>query len=37
MKHNDCWTLYSFVDSDWGGDKDNRRSVTGWDFLLEDA
>ena len=28
------WLLELWVDSDWAGDKDSRKSVTGWEFYL---
>jgi hypothetical protein len=30
-------SLYGYSDSDWGNDVNDRRSVTGWVFLLHDA
>ena len=29
--------LYGYSDSDWGNDENDRRSVTGWVFLLHDG
>jgi hypothetical protein len=29
--------LYGYTDSDWGNDANDRRSVTGWVFLLHDG
>ena len=32
----EMWELIAFSDSDWAGDKDNRKSVSGWIiYLLE--
>ena len=34
LKKELTWTLQCYSDSYWGGDKINRRSVTGWVILL---
>ena len=30
----EMWELIAFSDSDWAGDKDNRKSVSGWIIYL---
>ena len=34
FKDNNVWTMAVFSDSDWAGDKDTRRSVTGYIIFL---
>ena len=34
VKANDTWSLTCYCDSDWGGDLDSRRSVTGWEIFI---
>lgn len=37
VDENSIWELKSFVDSDWAGDKETRRSVTGWDIYIANS
>ena len=37
LKVSKIWELVTFSDSDWGGDKDDRKSINGYGIFLWDA
>ena len=34
---NTPWKMNTYVDSDWGGDKNNRKSVSGWTIFVNEC
>ena len=36
IKHSECFKLFGFCDSEWGGDPNDRRSTSGYCFEISD-